>query len=213
MDNEVVCGIYKITSPSDRIYIGQSEDIKKRFSQYRFLSNSINQVKLNRSFKKYGIKNHIFEIIENCEPNELLCKERYWQDFYDVLKGGLNCILTACGEEKQVMSDETKQKISLTKKSTPQTEAQKEYNKNKFGRKLPKHPEWVKNNSESIKKAIIQTSLNGDFIKSWASAKDVQDELGFSRKAISRNLRGGTKTAFGYIWVYEKIIIKILENG
>lgn len=29
-------GIYKITSPTDRIYIGQSKDINKRFNSYKY---------------------------------------------------------------------------------------------------------------------------------------------------------------------------------
>ena len=32
---EKICGIYKITSPSGRIYIGQSIDCPKRFKQYK----------------------------------------------------------------------------------------------------------------------------------------------------------------------------------
>ena len=30
-------GIYKITNPTNKIYIGQSIDIKKRFNQYKNL--------------------------------------------------------------------------------------------------------------------------------------------------------------------------------
>ncbi len=134
-EEKIICGIYKITSPSGRVYIGQAENVLNRFNQYRFISNSRNQTKLNRSFKKYSIENHTFEIIEECLFDDLLCRERHWQDFYDVLNGGLNCLLTSCGEEKQVMSEEIKQRISNTKRNTPQTEAQKAYNKSKFGKK------------------------------------------------------------------------------
>ena len=55
-------GIYKITSPSGRIYIGQSKDIEKRFSHYkRYKCKSQNF--LYNSFKKYKVKNHLFEIL------------------------------------------------------------------------------------------------------------------------------------------------------
>lgn len=212
MENEIICGIYKITSPTKRVYIGQAENIQNRFNQYRFISNSRSQTKLNRSFKKHGIKNHSFEIIEECLLEDLLCRERYWQDFYDVLNGGLNCLLTSCGDEKLVMSEETKQKISNTKKNTPQTEAQKKYNRSKFGRKITKHPEWIKNNSESRKKPIVQYSIDGDFIKDWKSAQDVENELGLSRKAISKNLRGGSKSAYGFIWKYKNNVVKEVKN-
>ena len=67
---------------------------------------------------KYGWNNHIFEIIEECDEGELKCRERYWQDYYDVLnqEKGLNCKLTSCGDKKLVHSDETKKKISESNK-------------------------------------------------------------------------------------------------
>ena len=41
-----VVGIYKITSPSGKIYIGQSIDIQKRFKHYKQLHNCKNPEKL-----------------------------------------------------------------------------------------------------------------------------------------------------------------------
>ena len=106
-------GIYKITSPSGKLYIGQSCDIKNRFRQYRSLSNTKNQTGLNNSFKKYGIKNHVFEVIELCQFDQLNIRERYWQEFYNVLSDGLNCKLTSTEEQKCVLSDETRLKMSI----------------------------------------------------------------------------------------------------
>ena len=57
-------GIYKITSPSGRIYIGQSWNIKKRLNAYKTLYASKKQRLLNRSFVKYGYENHKFQIIK-----------------------------------------------------------------------------------------------------------------------------------------------------
>ena len=42
-------GIYKITSPSNKIYIGQTTNYKKRLGDYYNL-NCINQIKLYNSF-------------------------------------------------------------------------------------------------------------------------------------------------------------------
>jgi group I intron endonuclease len=107
---EVICGIYKIISPSGRIYIGQSKNIKARWKSYH--GRNSGQPVLENSFKKYGIKSHIFEVIEECKEEDLDCRERYWQDFYDVLNGGLNCKLTSCGDERIILSEETKRIIS-----------------------------------------------------------------------------------------------------
>ena len=110
---EKICGIYKITSPSGRVYIGESIDVIKRFKSYKNLKINNAQRRLIYSLRKYGYELHIFEVLEKCDILELKCKERYWQDFYNVLcEKGLNCKLTECGELKQVHSDETKAKIS-----------------------------------------------------------------------------------------------------
>ena len=96
----IKCGIYKITSPSGKIYIGQSIDIDTRWSQYKIISKSSGQKRLRNSFKSYGRENHIFEIIEECEEIDLNCRERYWQDFYDVTgENGLNIVLVQCEDK------------------------------------------------------------------------------------------------------------------
>lgn len=103
--------IYKITSPTGRIYIGQSTVLERRWKEYKRLDCK-NQVKLYNSFLKYGVENHTFEIIEECEFEQLNIRERYWQDFYNVLEEGLNCILTRTDILPQKMSEETKRKIA-----------------------------------------------------------------------------------------------------
>jgi group I intron endonuclease len=78
-------GIYKITSPSNKIYIGQSTNIEQRWKWYNRLYCK-NQTKLYYSLKKYGPENHIFEIIEECNEYDLLKKETYWKYYYKVLE-------------------------------------------------------------------------------------------------------------------------------
>jgi group I intron endonuclease len=55
-------GIYKITSPTGKIYIGQSWDLKQRESYYRNMQ-SVRQPKLHASFLKHGWIRHLFEIV------------------------------------------------------------------------------------------------------------------------------------------------------
>ena len=55
-------GIYKITSPLGYIYIGQSINIDYRFNVYKKLKCK-SQLRIYNSFVKYGVDNHIFEII------------------------------------------------------------------------------------------------------------------------------------------------------
>lgn len=107
-------GIYKITSPNNRIYIGQSKRIEIRFKEYKNINNTKSIPRLHNSFLKYGINTHTFEIIENCSLEDLNIRERYWQDFYDVLNGGLNCQLTTTENCPAILSEEYKAKISKT---------------------------------------------------------------------------------------------------
>lgn len=55
-------GIYKITSPNGKIYIGQSIKIKHRFKDYKSYRCKSQRLIYN-SLKKYGWENHIFEIL------------------------------------------------------------------------------------------------------------------------------------------------------
>lgn len=113
MTKEIICGIYKITSPSGKVYIGQSENIHKRWRVYKRL-NCAQQVKIYNSLNKHGAKNHTFEIVEECIKQELNCYERHWQDFYEVInpEKGLNLKLTECDDKIVVFSDETRLKMS-----------------------------------------------------------------------------------------------------
>lgn len=79
MSLPLICGVYKIISPTNRIYIGQSLDVYSRWNEYKKLHSSCKgQVRLYRSFIKHGVENHTFEIIEECEFEQLNIKERYW---------------------------------------------------------------------------------------------------------------------------------------
>lgn len=113
-----IIGIYKITSPTGKVYIGQSRNIKKRFTSYKCLSKkNKGQPKLYNSLLKYRAINHVFEVIEECDFEQMNIRERYWQDHYDVLScNGLNCKLTETNILPSVITKETRLKHSITAK-------------------------------------------------------------------------------------------------
>lgn len=113
---EKICGIYKIISPSSRVYIGQSTNVYGRWKSYRILSDSKHQTRLHRSFLKHGIKRHKFEILQACEPDQLNELEIYYIVLYNSFnsKHGLN--LRGGGNSGGVLSEETKEKIGLAKR-------------------------------------------------------------------------------------------------
>jgi group I intron endonuclease len=122
-------GIYKITNPNGKVYIGQSVDIEKRWYHYS-KKDSRNQPLLNRSLIKYGIENHNFETIEECTLEQLNEREIYWTHQYNALHpqglvlraGGRSGHLSeemkrkiGDGNREKIVSNNTKQKLSLSK--------------------------------------------------------------------------------------------------
>ena len=116
-------GIYKITSPSEKVYIGQSINIEKRRQGYQRLYCK-DQTRLYNSLVKYGFSQHVFEVVEECTTNQLNVRERYWQDFYKAIgERGLNCFLTETDSKPRVYSQDYINKVSTTLKAfykTPQ---------------------------------------------------------------------------------------------
>lgn len=82
------CGIYKITnSINNKSYIGQSKSIEQRWKEHK--NDSLNQnseeynYPLYQAFRKYGIDNFKFEILEECSQEELNDKEIYYISLYE----------------------------------------------------------------------------------------------------------------------------------
>lgn len=108
-------GIYKITSPSGKIYIGQAININKRKKVYeQFISHKSSiGPKIYNSLKKYGWENHTHELIEECSLKQLNEKETYHKiQFINEFgwKRALFCELYDNGGG--VKSEKTKQKQS-----------------------------------------------------------------------------------------------------
>ena len=211
-------GIYKIMSPSNKIYIGQSINIYKRFKTYK-VYNCKGQIKLYNSLKKYGWNNHTFEIVEECIFEELNNKERYWQDFFNCMKNGLNCVLTSTKLKKGIISNETKEKQSLIAKNRSLKIKEKIANSRKYSietkEKISKaHKNKIisketkqkmseshkKRNYKFLDKKIYQYDLNNNFIQEWESIKQAQLALKISN--ISSCANNKRKTSSGFIWKF-----------
>lgn len=94
-------GIYKITNPKGQSYIGKSVSIQRRFLQHKSNKGSVNKY-LKESFEKYGIDNHNFEILEECELEDLKEREIYYQSKYLSVYKGLNCNMSKDEFEKTI---------------------------------------------------------------------------------------------------------------
>jgi len=65
-------GVYKITNPEGKIYIGQSKYIEVRLYSHRMKSSNKG---LKKSIDTFGFENHKIEIVLECEVPELKTKE------------------------------------------------------------------------------------------------------------------------------------------
>ncbi len=122
-------GIYKITNLiNDKVYIGQSVNIYSRWYQEKKL-NGIN-AHLKSSFLKYGIENFSFEILEECQKEELDDKEKIYIKKYNSFDRDYGYNETTGGQANKIqrgkpLSEETKRKISEAKKGKKLSEEHK----------------------------------------------------------------------------------------
>ncbi len=82
-------GIYKITKKENgKSYIGQSNNIERRIKEHQYKID----IPIELAIHKYGKDAFTYEVIEECDLEQLDEKERYWIAYYNTYKGfGYNC--------------------------------------------------------------------------------------------------------------------------
>lgn len=99
-------GIYKITSPSGKIYIGQTNNIQDRVRRYKH-SYCKGQRYLYSSIEKYGWDSHKFEVLEECPICDLNTKESYYIGIYNSTNREIGMNLQS-GGDKCIETEETR---------------------------------------------------------------------------------------------------------
>ena len=121
-------GIYKITNiKNNKVYIGQSVKLSARKNGH---INSLKKQQhhnplLQLAFNKYGQKSFIFEILEECEIDQLDEKERFWISFFDSTNRDYGYNFESGGNLKKRAHPETVEKIRIANRGTgsPLTES------------------------------------------------------------------------------------------
>jgi group I intron endonuclease len=155
-----VVGIYKITNLCNgKNYIGQSVDIERRWREHKCPSMRNKNIYIQNAFKKYGIENFDFEVLQECtkeELNELEIKyitelKTQGKAEYNIAAGGSgNSNQYKTEEEMKIigekiskakigkkMSEESKRKMSETRKGRKVSDETKEKIRNSnLGRKF-----------------------------------------------------------------------------
>ena len=193
------CGIYKITNlENKKFYIGSSKNISQRWAKHKALlrHDKHENPKLQSSWNKYGEENFKFEILEECDLENLLIREQYYldtllfaQDYVNKINTkfddlGLNLNPIANGN---YLTEDTIQKISETLKF--------------------KYEQGIINKTH-IKKCYQYNRFTGELIKIWNIVNDACRYYNTPNKktsVIHRCLWKKTTSAFDSYWSYEPI--------
>jgi group I intron endonuclease len=207
-------GIYKITSPTGRIYIGEAISLRERCMFYLNPNRIKRQRAIYNSLIKYGVEIHTNEIKELCDQQNLFERERYWQEYYDSVENGLNCHYTSTTNKKKIHSKET---ISIMSKKASGinnsfygkkhseeslqkiSESSKGENNPNWGGKF-KTDDYLKKQSLSNSKKpilVIDTSSNEEYI--FPNSKEASKFIGCNPGVIRTAKRHGYKIRKRYI--------------
>jgi len=182
-----IIGIYKITSPTGKMYIGQSWNIKKRWGDYICL-NCKNQPRIYNSLLKHGVDQHKFQVLleldENITQDYLDYCEQFFMDYYREEGYDLMNLKGAGSYGKD--TEETKRIKKLAAKN------RKDFQKNLDILKELKY------------KSILQFDLENNFIKEYKSIQEASLENNINRSNIGSCCNGKRKTAGNYIWMFKK---------
>lgn len=207
--------IYKLTSPSGKIYIGQAQCMYKRFRDYRkpraskYLKNAI---------LKYGLENMEVDILERNVPlNRLDEREQFYFDTlqpfddtgYNICKeaGSTRGRKRPKEELKNVIERMTGRKRELNyfygKKHSEDTKQL--LSKLKTGSTL--NEDHIKKfcgaGQESVKRKVNQIcKRTGVLLNTWDYIRQASKELKINEGSIVSCCRGRYKSAGGFIWKY-----------
>lgn len=120
-------GIYKITSPIGKIYIGQSIELQNRMRKHRSSAKK-GKIKLYDSFREYGADAHKFEIICQCEKIELDDLEKHYIKLYNSFDSEFGFNSRSGGRSGDNLSKDYKEKVrqaNIGKKYSDETNSKK----------------------------------------------------------------------------------------
>lgn len=152
-------GIYKITSPTNRIYIGQSWNLEQREKDYKRM-HCYGQHKIYNSLKKYGWNKHNFEIVHILPENitqevldnyEISCWKEYKNLGFDMMNIKEPGSRGKNSEESKKKMSESRKKLYLSEEySLRASKIARERNNLEGLKEYCKIPKFGSNNPVSV---------------------------------------------------------------
>lgn len=225
----MIAGIYKLTSPSGKEYIGKSIDIEKRMYRY-----SINQVKTQRyiynAILKYGWENFKIEILYSTNKKfknidiMLNSLEIYFIKKYNTFNNGYNLTTGGEGVSGRIVSEKSKEKYRITHKKNyikenhpwfgkkHSDETKKKIGLKSIGRdcgqkgKIKTQEEkYLDILNQKTRKKVIKTTLDGEYISSYESLRDAERKTGIDKNTIKKRCEGSKPSKkYNFTFKYEK---------
>lgn len=214
------CGIYLIRNKiNDKVYIGLSVNIEERWQHHRLLYLEENSKEKNKplylAFKKYGIENFDFQILEECSISELSEREKYYIRLYDccILDGrdkGYN--LTRGGEG--YLTNDYYQIYELWKNGLNQkaicqllkiSEGTVIRALNSFG--ISTHVRRSRAVTEAMKarrKPVEQYDKDMNYIACYDSIAEASRATNTDKGDIGKACAGKRKSVGGYVWKWKE---------
>lgn len=125
--------IYKYTSPSSKVYIGQTLHKKTRINEHKYKASKGSKSPFHRAIVKYGLKSFTREILETIvgDPNYVKNKLNELEEYYieklnTRVPNGYNVTVGGDSKAGYIVSEETKKLISQANKGHITTEETKE---------------------------------------------------------------------------------------
>ena len=222
-----ICGIYKYQNLiNNKIYIGQTIDIKQRIREHRYEAFNYNRDNciFHKALRKYGEDNFSFEILEECSKKELNEKEKYWINYYNSeIPNGYNMTSGGYNSQGEVFKKIVSQYDlfgNFIKDYESASNAARELNLfvsnitaacrgetaqcGGFQWKYKNDNKIIKIVPEKNGKIIAQYDLNNNLIKIYPSAKIASLETGIGVSNIRSCSNNHSHTAGGYIWRHWK---------
>ena len=184
-------GIYQITNPEGKTYIGLSKNIEKRWESYKHYTGIAKNSSIKFSLKKYGYENHKFEVLEEVQGDgkKLRERERYWIGKTNSLTKGLNDNRGGCGTLNH--TTESKRLIG---------EANSKPKPKDFGanRKKWQHTEEFKKKIKNAPRCpILMYDLKNNFIQEFPNQQKAADFIGVKKQMVWNALNGYINKASG----------------
>ena len=173
-----------------RKYIGQTNDIHARWKPSAYKTCT----KFYRAIQEYGWENFTHEVLyDNLTLEEANQLEEQLIAQYDTINNGFNLDF---GGLNHLHSQETKQKMSDTRKGVPKSDEHKKAISEAL-KKYKRTSEHNRNNQLAQHRKEVQCLETGIIYESLA---DAERKTGILKETISRNCRGKQKSASGYHW-------------